>query len=818
MNKISVIITILFSVIIVTATAADVKWFDGSNFVSYNINGKTAPVVTVALQMFSGDMQMVTGQTAKVDKNGTIQIYELDKNKSAISKLRKQNIPVDSITESMDAFWLGIRDAKIVIIGNNGRGTAYGILELSRMAGVSPWVWWADVTPERRVCLSLPETYETLQRPSVEYRGIFINDEDWGLQPWAARNMDTDLKDIGPRTHERIFELMLRLRANTFWPGMHPCTKAFWYYKDNPEVAARYGIVLGSSHCEPMLRNNVFEWSKMYGKDNDAYNWRTNRSEVEQYWRERVEGSRNQDAIYTLGMRGIHDSGMQGYKGTEQQKEGLTEVIAFQRELLNKTFGDVTKVPQMFCPYKEVLNAYNAGLKVPDDVMLCWVDDNHGYMRQLPNAKEQKRSGGHGLYYHLSYWGRPADYLWLSSISPSLISMELSRAYSQGVRRMWIINVGDIKPAEMELEFAMDLAWDINSWTPQRAAEYCRYWAAITFGESLADQIAAIKNEYYRLAASGKPEHIHLVEYTLEEQNQRISDYQALAARVDALRPLIPSRLRDAWYQLVEYPVKGAWLMNVKTLRARQSMIYAEAGQRDEALACAEEARSAYAQIQKLTTFYNKEMADGKWDGMMNFAPRGLDHFKMPKVANEADITNSLLTPNSSLFRSACPLTQRVCTPDWKTLNSKLYTASSRPFTYLPGLGPDGGSIGIWPMDMRAYNDPTDAPYAEYSVPVKAGKNSLTLRFVPSFPVNADYDMRYAISIDGGQPKVESIRLETVGKGSKLPQPQAAWIESVLRGWNGRQHSYNATADGNVTVRIYFLDPGLLLSSIQTIR
>lgn len=784
-----------------TTYASEIRWFDGTNAVSYTFKGKTAPVVSTALEMFSSDMKAVTGLQTVASKDGTILIYELDKNKGAVHKLRKQGIPIDSIAGCMDAFWLGIRDGRIVIVGNNGRGTAYGILELSRVAGVSPWVWWADVMPERRTCLSLPDTFETLQRPSVEYRGIFINDEDWGLQPWAARNMDKDVKDIGPRTHECIFELMLRLRANTLWPAMHPCTKAFWYYKENPEVAARYDIVLGSSHCEPMLRNNVFEWSKMYGKDNSTYNWRTNRSEVEQYWRERVEASKHQDAIYTLGMRGIHDSGMQGYKGTEQQKEGLTEVIAFQRELLNKTFGDVTKVPQMFCPYKEVLLAYNACLKVPDDVMLCWVDDNHGYMRQLPNTEEQKRSGGHGLYYHLSYWGRPADYLWLSSISPSLISMELSRAYSQGVRRMWIINVGDIKPAEMELEFAMDLAWDIHSWTPERAAEYSRHWAAKTFGEPLADQIAEIKNEYYRLAVTGKPEHIHLVEYTMEEQNQRISDYQALAARVDALRPLIPIRLRDAWYQLVEYPVKGAWLMNIKILCARQSLAFAETGQRDEALACAEEARNAYNKIQQLTTYYNKEMAGGKWDGMMDYAPRGLSHFKMPRVATEADVAAT---------------GKVVSTVHGTDIPASDYKSANRTFATFQGLGVNGVSIGIWPMDMTAYQDVASAPYVEYSVPVKAGKNTLTARFVPSFPINANYNMRYAISIDGKHPVTESIRLETSGKGKNLPKAQAAWNISVLRGYNsGEQYNYNAIADGNVTVRIYFLDPGLLLSSIH---
>ena len=464
-------------------------------------------VVGIAANAVAGDIDIITGQRPNVvtslgDAGSTPVIAGTIGRSTIIDALISAGkLDVSAISGKWEAYSLqviikpqdGIQTA-LVIAGSTPRGTAYGLFELSRLMGVSPWVWWADVTPEPRTALYATDGTLSVGEPSVKFRGIFINDEDWGIQPWAAKNMDTDIQDIGPNTYARICELLLRLRANILWPAMHECTKAFWYYAGNPEVARRYDIVLGSSHCEPMLRNNVFEWYNE-GGTYSSWNYKTNMTRVQEYWAQRVEESKNQDVIYTLGMRGVHDGPIQGYSGAENIAAALKEIITYQRSLINEKIGDPTTVPQMFCPYKEVLEAYNAGLEVPEDVTLCWVDDNHGYIRQMPTAAEQQRSGSNGIYYHLSYWGSPMDYLWLSTISPSLISYELSRAYQQGVQRLWVINVGDIKPAEEELEFCMDMAWDINAWQPADAAGYSRAWAARTFGEDVADEIGAIKRE-----------------------------------------------------------------------------------------------------------------------------------------------------------------------------------------------------------------------------------------------------------------------------------------------------------------------------------
>ena len=762
-------------------------------------------VVGIAANAVAGDIEIITGQRPNVVTSlgdaGNTPVIAGTIGRSALidGLISAGKLDVSAISGKWEAYSLrvisnpqdGIQTA-LVIAGSTPRGTAYGLFELSRLMGVSPWVWWADVAPEPRTALYATEGTLTVGEPSVKFRGIFINDEDWGIQPWAAKNMDTDIKDMGPNTYARICELLLRLRANILWPAMHDCTKAFWYYVGNPEVAKKYDIVLGSSHCEPMLRNNVFEWFNEGGNWGN-WNYKTNASGVQQYWATRVEQSKNQDVIYTLGMRGVHDGPINGYSGAENIAAGLSEIIAYQRSLINEKIGDPTTVPQMFCPYKEVLDAYNTGkVNLPEDITLCWVDDNHGYIRQMPTTTEQQRSGSNGIYYHLSYWGSPMDYLWLSTISPSLISYELSRAYDQGVQRLWVINVGDIKPAEEELEFCMDLAWDVEAWQPERAAEYSRAWAARTFGEDVADEIGAIKREYYRLAAGGKPEHISLVSYSQAEMDSRLAAYKAIADRVEAVKSQIPARLQDAFFEMVEYPVRGAYLMNVKHLRAQQSFLYARAGKRTEALAAAAEAHAAYDEIQTLTTRYNTETAGGKWNGMMSSRPRGLSTFNMPSVATASDVASveSELDAENNI-----------------TIPAANYTSASASVKTIDGLGLQQQAVCVWPMILTSYdkNDVASAPYAEYSVAVEKGVNIVRVRCLPTFPLNSSYDLRYAVSIDGAVPVVQSIKTTAM---------TSAWEPNVLRGWAGGAHCYVSDNTKEVRVRVYFLDPALVLSEL----
>ena len=687
----------------------------------------------------------------------------------------------------------------LVIFGSQPRATAYGMFELSRMAGVSPWIYWADVTPTTKTQLYVTPGRRIFGSPSVKFRGIFLNDEDFGLRPWAAKKMDTSLNNFGPKTYAAIMELLLRLRANTLWPAMHAGSRAFWFEKTNIPLIMKYDIYMGSSHCEQMLRDNEYEWGKtgdkFGGHGNSDWVWKSNKDMIKRYWAERVGESRGKNAIYTLGMRGVHDTGINGYSSTAERVAALTEIIAYQRQLLADSIGDPTTIPQIFIPYKEVLDCYNAGLKVPEDVTLMWVDDNHGYIRQMPSPAEQARSGGNAIYYHISYWGTPASYLWLSTISPSLCSYELSKAYDQGIRDQWIINVGDIKPGEEELEFCMDLAWDINSWTPERAYLYSRDWAARTFGEDVAGDIHAIKMAYYRLGIAAKPEHVQLChfDHSNAEIDARIAEYQDLYDKAVALRSRIPASLRNAYYELIEYPVCASTDQNIKLLRARQSFVYAWAGQGEKALAYAKEAQTAFEGIKTLTTKYNTGIAGGKWQGMMDYKPNNWSQHLMPAVATADDVA----TQQSSILQ-----------PDVYILSGGSYTSASASVKRINGLGVEGSTATVWPLDMKAYTSTSSAPYAEYTVPVKKGLNVIQVRCLPTFPINTSYDLRAGISIDGKAASVISIKVSAMTD---------TWDETVALGFFPASVHYNSTEDGTVSVRVSFMDPGLCISAVASI-
>ena len=378
-------------------------WYNGEPHISYSLSKHVSPVVTTAIQMWGEDMMDVTGAALRKEDTGAkVRIIQLDKDKGAAKLLKSAGIDAGKLKEQKDAFCIKVNGNQLIVVGSNGRGTAYGILELSRMAGVSPWKWWADELPEKRGRLTLPADFQTEQSPSVEYRGIFLNDEDWTLQPWCWRTFSPAKSGmISAQAYKQVFKLLMRLRANAIWPAMHGSSIPFFYVPGAKEAADSCGIVIGTSHCEPMMRNNVGEWNI---KERGAYNYVNNRERVQNYWIERLKESGKYENIYTIGMRGIHDGAMEGVgKKLDNQTAALQQVIDDQREMLQKYVNKrVEEIPQQFVPYKEVLQVMENGLVVPDDVMLTWCDDNYGYMTRLSDSLQQKRKGGAGVYYHLS--------------------------------------------------------------------------------------------------------------------------------------------------------------------------------------------------------------------------------------------------------------------------------------------------------------------------------------------------------------------------------------------------------------------------------
>ncbi|WP_121117433.1 glycosyl hydrolase 115 family protein [Croceibacterium ferulae] len=547
----------------------------------------------------------------------------------------------------------------LLIAGSDPRGTVWGVVDLTRDLGISAWEWWADVTPRKVGRLVVDAAPVLSKEPSVRYRGIFLNDEDWGLQPWAAKTYEPETGDIGPKTYARIFELLWRLKANTIWPAMHDSTRPFWQIPGNAAAARDHAIVLGTSHAEPMNRNNVREWEEA---ERGPFNWFTNRDALLGYWRERAVEARDQDTITSIGLRGKHDSGMEGASTAEEARDATAAVIAAQRDLLAQVQGrPPQQVPQALTLYKEVLDTYNAGLAVPDDVTLVWPDDNYGYIHQLPDAAERQRSGGSGVYYHLSYWGRPHDYLWLATTHPALVREQMQRAWHTGARRIWIANVGDIKPAEYLTHYFLDLAFDAGKFD-QTPDDHLRGWAAAQFGADAAAEIAGIMNAYYGLAWERRPEFMgwgqteptrpnRVSDYVRtggEEAERRLDAYAALVSRAEALGATLPADRQDAFFQLVLYPVRAAASLNERILKLDLAATHAGAQRapvpvadpgghasrhagvpRADMAALAQQARAAHARIVEDTATYNS-MAGGKWAGMMDMAPRRLPVFQEP--------------------------------------------------------------------------------------------------------------------------------------------------------------------------------------------
>jgi hypothetical protein len=536
---------------------------------------------------------------------------------------------------------VAVRDGEgrrlLLVAGSDQRGAVYGVVDLGRELGVSAWEWWADVPPRRNEHPQVDGALRLSAAPSVQYRGIFLNDEDWGLQPWAAARDPAG--DIGPATYARIFELMWRLKANLIWPAMHDSTKPFYQIQGNAQTAADYAIVVGTSHAEPMMRNNVREWDS---RKNGPFNFFTNRDAMADYWRQRVEAVKAGENFYSVGLRGVHDSAMEGASTLAQARDGTSAAIDLQREILAHSFGrPAASVPQALTLYKEVLDVYNAGLKVPDDVTLVWPDDNYGYLHQLSDAKERRRAGGAGIYYHVSYWGRPHDYLWLGTTHPALIRDQLQRAWTTGARKLWVVNVGDIKPAEYLVQYFLDSAFDARQ-LDQDPQRHLDAWSATQFGPEPGPDVARILRGYYDLAWERRPEFMGFgqVEPVTpnrrtaymasggEEGVRRLQRYDALAAKADALAGRIAPAWRDAYFELVQYPVRAAANLNARILKLDLAAETARQG-RPAAQHLVDQARQAHAQLVADTAAYN-QLGGGKWRNMMDMAPRRLPVFAEP--------------------------------------------------------------------------------------------------------------------------------------------------------------------------------------------
>ncbi len=821
-----------------TPTAADFMLASGGHATPVLIETQDDKAIVRAAGDFVADVERVTGVKPVTladagQLNGEVVLVGALGHSPLIDRLAAAGkLDTTGIADAWESYVIqtvadpapGVRRA-LVIAGSDRRGTIYGMYAVSEAIGVSPWYWWADVPVRKHATLALTAGAHRQGPPSVKYRGIFLNDEDWGLQPWAAKTFEPERGNLGPKTYARICELLLRLRANTLWPAMHEVSTAFNALPENRVVADSYGIVMGSSHCEPLLRNNVGEWPK----DNPtAFNFLTNAAGVTQYWEQRVQENAAYENIYTIGMRGIHDGAMQGPKTPAEHVATLEKIFPVQRALIAKYVNpDPAKVPQIFCPYKEVLNYYLGGLKIPSDVTLVFPDDNFGYIRYFPSAAEvAARPGGFGVYYHISYLGAPMSYLWLETTPPALIWEEMSKAYDHGMRNLWIVNVGDLKPGEIGTEFFLQMAYDINRWQADNLSGYLTERAARDFGPEHAREIGDVLAQYYQLNFQRKPEHLQWwlpgkaaqpSPFTPAERTARLDAFARLAAASDRLAAALPPETRDAFFELVNYPVTGAALAN-------QRFFYGEmaAAGGAEATAFATRASAADAKLKSETQIYNEQTAGGKWRHLMNLEPADqqwgsmrIAEWKLPPAtrapaasgvpaAAEAAGLGPTAAPGPLSFVENHGLVA-MAAGDF----SRSVAQPGAKWVAVPGLGRTGRAALVEPTnapEIAPARLAADAPRLEYTVQfTAAGRLTLTVNLLPTHSLVLARGLRFAVGIDDQPPLVVT---------ANIKDTSADWAQSVLNETALATAPIEVPSAGAHTLSIYMVDAGVVLDKL----
>jgi hypothetical protein len=509
----------------------------------------------------------------------------------------------------------------LVIAGSDKRGTIYGIYEMSEQIGVSPWNWWADVPAAKHANVYASAEAAVSDAPVVQYRGIFLNDEAPALTGWVKQNYG----DFNHKFYSKVFELILRLRGNYLWPAM-------WgeaFYDDdklNGKTADDYGVVIGTSHHEPMMRAHD-EWRRYGG----GQHWDYNRSgdKLREFWTQGLRVTQGQEKLITLGMRGDGDEPM----SRDANVSLLENIVSDQRSIIAREINpDVTKVPQLWALYKEVQDYYEKGMRVPDDVMLLWCDDNWGNIRRLPTQEERKRAGGAGVYYHFDYVGGPRSYKWINVTPLPKVWEQMHLAWQYQANRMWIVNVGDLKPMEVPIEFFLTYAWNPAAWPAERLPDYLKLWATREFGPEYADDIADIVAKYAKYNGRRKPEQLEPNTYSLVNYNEAtriVDEYKTIAARAEKISAALPAAKRDAFYQLVLYPVKASAVVNELYVTAGMNRLYGLQG-RAATNDLAARTRALFAQDADLVRKYHEDISGGKWNHMMSQTHLGYTYWNQP--------------------------------------------------------------------------------------------------------------------------------------------------------------------------------------------
>ena len=691
-------------------------------------------------------------------------------------------------------------DRALVIAGSDKRGTIYGIYDISQQIGVSPWYWWADVPVKPQSTLLISAARHTLGEPAVKYRGIFLNDEAPALTGWAKEKFG----GINSKMYVHVFELILRLKGNYLWPAM-------WgnAFNDDdklsPGLADEYGVVMGTSHHEPMLRAQQ-EW-KRYG--HGPWNYQTNDTTLRRFWRQGIRNMGSHESIVTMAMRG---------DGDEPMSEGsnialLEKIVTDQRQILaEETHKPADQTPQLWALYKEVQDYYDKGMRVPDDMTLLLCDDNWGNLRKLPKLGDKPRKGGYGIYYHFDYVGGPRSYRWLNTNPLPRVREQMHLAHENGVNQIWIVNVGDLKPMELPISFFLDYAWNPDNIQANQVAAYTQRWAAQQFGPKYAVDIADILAKYAKYNGRRKPELLDANTYSLAtgEWATVVAEYNQLLTRAEAINQQLPAIDHDAFYELVLHPVQACANLNELYYTVALNREAAKTNQ-PNTNALAEKAQALFAKDAEIKARYHA-VAGGKWDHMMDQMHIGYTTWHdEPKDIMPTVVTLAVgAVPTTPVPAPAPP-----APGTYVSLEAEQYTQAinAGPITWqrLPDLGRTAGAVSTYPTTVAPTATPGgSSPHLEYHITLpQAGPVTVSAYLAPTLDFTNTTGLRYAVSLDDEAPQL--INLHT---GMKQGESNRIWEQAVANDIILKTSQHNAAAAGAHVLKFWRVDPGVVLEKL----
>lgn len=755
--------------------------------------------IHIAIKSFVQDMKNVCGKSPTLinmmsDKAiivGSIQKSNL---------LKQLKIDTRQLKGKREKYLIQTIDNKVVIAGSDMRGTIYGIYELSKQIGVSPWYWWADAPIIHHDEVYVKNGTYTDGEPAVRYRGIFINDEAPCFTGWVKNMYGTNYGDH--RMYARMFELLLRLKANFLWPAMW----GWAFYADDPlntVTARKMGIVMGTSHHEPMARNHQ-EWARNRRR-NGAWNYQTNKEVLDKFFKEGIERAQGSEDLITIGMRGDGDEPMSAAANTQL----LENIINNQRNIIEQVTGKPAKeTPQVWALYKEVLEYYDKGMRIPDDVTILLCDDNWGNVNRLPNKKERVRKGGWGMYYHVDYVGAPRNSKWLNCTPIHNMWEQMQLTYDYGVDRLWVLNVGDLKPMEYPITLFLDMAWNPHRYEASNILDHTRSFCAELLGDSEADEAARILNLYTKYNGRCTPEMLDAKTYNLEtgEWKQVVDEYSLLER--DALRQYahLSPQYRDTYKQIILYPVQAmANLYDMYYSQAMNHQLYHN--KKSEANYWADRVEKDFAQDKALAYDYNNVMSQGKWKGMMTQKHIGYrswsDDFRediLPQVFRIADDIKG-----KNIFKS---------NKGYISIEAEHYydlqNTDKCEWTIMPYMGRTLSGIAL-----RPYTESTDGAWISYKMYLPDTVKQVRIHVITksTLAFSRIEGHRYEVSMDDG--KAQVINFNGDMKDDKEHQYTTYYpvvarrvVEKII------PIDVKNTTDGMHLLRIAPLDPGIVFEKI----